>query len=121
LTTPQPDELGQTAPIELPGHQPPPSPPVAPTPPEAPPPLVIQPDRAPVVEESLPPPTVPHAATATQQETVFVPLAVSVGDGFKFGCGFFLAMVMAGLAGLVLLALLFVITGLFGLNLPFSR
>ena len=52
---------------------------------------------------------------------MFVPLAVSVGDGFKFGCGFFLAMVIAGLAGLVLLALLFVITGLFGLSLPFSR
>lgn len=52
---------------------------------------------------------------------VYVPLAVNIGDGFKFGCGFFLAMVIALLVGFVLLAALFVITGLFGLNLPLSR
>lgn len=52
---------------------------------------------------------------------MFVPLAVSIGDGFKFGCGFFLAMVVAGLAGFVILGLVFVLTGLFGLNLPLTR
>ena len=52
---------------------------------------------------------------------MFVPLAVSIGDGFKFGCGFFLAMVVAALVGLVLLGLVFVLTGLFGLNLPLTR
>ena len=59
-------------------------------------------------------------ATPAQQETLFVPLAVSVGDGFKFGCGFFLAMVIAGVAALVLLALLFVLTGLLGVNVPLA-
>ena len=47
-----------------------------------------------------------------------MPLAVSIGDGFKFGCGFFLALVLAMLFGFVLLAALFVLTSLFGLNLP---
>jgi hypothetical protein len=55
------------------------------------------------------------------QDVVFVPLAVNVGDGFKFGCGFFLALVLAMLIGFVVLAALFVLTSLFGLNLPISR
>ena len=33
---------------------------------------------------------------------LFVPLAVSIGDGFKFGCGFFLALVLVMLIGFVL-------------------
>jgi hypothetical protein len=49
---------------------------------------------------------------------LFVPLAVSIGDGFKFGCGFFLAMVIAGLVAFVLVAALFVLTGLLGLSVP---
>jgi hypothetical protein len=125
LTTSQPDELGPTAPIELPGHQPPPSPPVAPPPAEAVPgpelsPQLIQPDGAAVTTE-VAPHVVARAATPAEREVMFVPLAVSIGDGFKFGCGFFIAMVIAGLVGFVLLALLFVITGLLGLNLPVSR
>jgi hypothetical protein len=52
---------------------------------------------------------------------MFVPLAVSIGDGFKFGCGFFLAMVVAVLVGFIFFAVLFVLTSLFGLNLPLSR
>jgi len=56
-----------------------------------------------------------------QPETVFVPLAVNSGDGFKFGCGFFLALVLAMLVGFVLVAALFVLTSLFGLNLPITR
>ena len=50
-----------------------------------------------------------------------MPLAVTIGDGFKFGCGFFLALVLAMLVGFVLLAALFVLTSLFGLNLPLTR
>jgi hypothetical protein len=60
-------------------------------------------------------------ASPLEQQITFVPLAVSVGDGFKFGCGFFLALVLAMLIGFVLLAALFVLTSLFGLNLPISR
>ena len=64
---------------------------------------------------------VARPASSTQQEVMFVPLAVSIGDGFKFGCGFFLAMVVAGLVGVVVLGLVFVLTGLFGLNVPLTR
>jgi hypothetical protein len=60
-------------------------------------------------------------AAPTERELVYIPLAVNIGDGFKFGCGFFLAMVLALLVGFVLLAALFVLTGLFGLNLPLTR
>jgi hypothetical protein len=67
------------------------------------------------------PALVARAVRPGQQDVLFVPLAVSIGDGFKFGCGFFLAMVLALLVGFVLLALLFVVTSLFGLNLPISR
>jgi hypothetical protein len=68
-------------------------------------------------------PTIVMARPATQfeQQVTFVPLAVSVGDGFKFGCGFFLALVLAMLIGFVLFAALFLLTSLFGLNLPISR
>jgi len=59
--------------------------------------------------------------TSPERETVFVPMSVTIGDGFKFGCGFFLALVLAMLVGFVLLAALFVLTSLFGLNLPISR
>ncbi|TME26099.1 MAG: hypothetical protein E6I75_26805 [Chloroflexi bacterium] len=59
--------------------------------------------------------------SAAQREVMFVPLAVSIGDGFKFGCGFFMAMVLAALVGFVVLALLFVVTSLLGLNLPITR
>jgi hypothetical protein len=61
------------------------------------------------------------ASVAAEREVTYVPLAVTVGDGFKFGCGFFLAMVIALLVGFVVLAALFVLTGLSVLNLPFGR
>ncbi len=64
---------------------------------------------------------VPRAASPARQDVMFVPLAVSIGDGFKFGCGFFMAMVLAALLGFVVLALLFVVTSLLGLNLPITR
>lgn len=64
---------------------------------------------------------VARAASHADREVMFVPLAVSIGDGFKFGCGFFLAMVLALLVGFVALAVLFVVTSLLGLNLPITR
>jgi hypothetical protein len=51
----------------------------------------------------------------------YVPLAVTIGDGFKFGCGFFLAAVIAALVGFVLLAALFVVTELLGVSFPLGR
>jgi hypothetical protein len=62
-----------------------------------------------------------RAALPNERELVYVPLAVNIGDGFKFGCGFFLAMVLAMLVGFVILAALFVLTGLLGVNLPIGR
>jgi hypothetical protein len=63
----------------------------------------------------------PRPIGSVEREVTYVPLAVTVGDGFKFGCGFFLAGVLALLVGFVLLSALFVITGLSGLNLPIGR
>jgi hypothetical protein len=70
---------------------------------------------------AAPPAIAVRPAVPTERELVYIPLAVNIGDGFKFGCGFFLAMVLALLVGFVLLAALFVLTGLFGLNLPLAR
>jgi hypothetical protein len=137
LTT-EPDEKDNTAPIEL-AH---PSAPFASSYPssagastDAARPLQLNSPEATSPRETLEAPTastaateaaarpslIPRAASAGQQEVMFVPLAVSIGDGFKFGCGFFLAMVLALLVAFVLLALLFVLTSLFGLNLPIAR
>ena len=77
--------------------------------------------EAPVASPPPSSPIVVREATPAEREMVYIPLAVNIGDGFKFGCGFFLAMVLALLVGFVLLAGLFVITGLFGLNLPLTR
>lgn len=60
-------------------------------------------------------------ATGAERDVLYVPLAVTVGDGFKFGCGFFLALVLAMLVAFVLLAGLFALTSIFGLNLPITR
>ena len=94
-----------------------------------PPPIVVERPTA-TAEETLeerdmlvdaPAPVAAPTPPRAEPETVYVPLAVSIGDGFKFGCGFFLALVIAMLIGFVLLAVLFVLSSLIGLNLPLSR
>jgi hypothetical protein len=117
LTTPDEEEPGKTAPIEVQAEA------TTPAPPAAAPPAPPAPAPEPTVDDgrlsepiAAAAPTVPIA-----QGPVYVPLAVTVGDGFKFGCGFFLALVLAMLIGFVLLAALFVLTNLFGLNLPITR
>ena len=42
-------------------------------------------------------------AAPPSDDVVYVPLAITIGDGFKFGCGFFLAFVLAMLVGLQVL------------------
>jgi hypothetical protein len=74
-----------------------------------------------VAEVEATPRLAARPVSPAQQEIMFVPLAVSIGDGFKFGCGFFLAMVIAGLVGVILVGLLFILTGLLGLSLPVGR
>ena len=132
MTTVEPDEQGKTAPIEQPAQASPASPysaPPAATPAPEPrdagqaaePPLTAQPTTAIPSLIEQPASGVVRAASPHQQDVVFVPLAVNVGDGFKFGCGFFLAFVLAMLVGFVVLAALFALTSLFGLNLPITR
>lgn len=134
MTTPDPNEQGSTRPIELPGAEPSsllatPSPPPAPAPPDHVAPLepeIARPRDPEPLERTAPiaplsaPPTL-RSVSADHPDVTYVPLAVSIGDGFKFGCGFFLAMVIAALVAFVLLAALFVLTGLFGLSIPFGR
>lgn len=139
MTTYEPPEPGRTAPIETQATTPP-------TPDEtfaAPPPRLVTPDAS--VEESawaaptsedvglrsdMPPAEVEHPSVATAvpvtavagtPDVTYVPLAVSIGDGFKFGCGFFLAAVVALLVGFVVFAALFALTSLSGVNLPLGR
>jgi len=128
LTTPEAEEQGKTAPIELvpepavpPTATPAPEAPAAPAPtaPVAPAP---EPEAAPDDGRiEVEPEPAPSVALSAPPQTTYVPLAVTIGDGFKFGCGFFLALVLAMLVGFVLLAALFVLTSLFGLNLPLTR
>ncbi len=131
MTTPEADEQAASAPQETPGQQPPPTT-VSPPPLEAPS-AESEPSPFPdgaEIQEPLPPATdaamampmvAPRAVAVAEREVTYVPLSVTIGDGFKFGCGFFLASVVALLVGFVLLAALFVLTGLFGLNLPIGR
>lgn len=114
MTTSEAEEQGKTAPIELEPE---------PTPQPPPPPPALAPEVAPAPPDDghLPPEPVADYAHPAAPQTLYVPLAVTIGDGFKFGCGFFLALVLAMLVGFVLLAALFVLTSLFGLNLPITR
>jgi hypothetical protein len=144
LTTLEPDEQGKTAPIEpgpdvrretepMPAQELPaqanheavsPSAPPQGEPPtsEVVEPVVQLPPEAPtIVGTDGTAALVSRTAAPSEQNVTFVPLAVSIGDGFKFGCGFFLASVVALLIAFVVLAALFVLTGLFGLNLPIGR
>ena len=63
----------------------------------------------------------PRTLQVPGSDVLYVPLGVTIGDGFKLGCGFFLAMVVAMLIGFVLLAALFALTSILGLNLPITR
>lgn len=62
-----------------------------------------------------------NANAAAPEPILYVPLAVTVGDGFKFGCGFFLATVVVMLLAFVLVAALFALSSLVGINFPVGR
>jgi hypothetical protein len=116
VSTPEADETGATRPVDLPAPTPPP--PATPAP-------ALTPDDSPGPAE--PPPALSARAVAAPSTdglagpVTYVPLAVTIGDGFKFGCGFFLALVLAMLVGFVLLAALFVLSTVFGVSLPLAR
>jgi hypothetical protein len=120
VNTLESDEQGKTTPIELP----PPAvlPPITPNPDPSPAPAGdTYGSRGVTTYVETAPKLAARPASVGEQEVLYVPLAVSVGDGFKFGCGFFLALVLVMLIGFVLFAALFVLTSLFGLNLPITR
>jgi hypothetical protein len=53
-----------------------------------------------------------------QLETPYLPLTLSVGSGFKFGCGLLLAIAFASLALFLVLSVAFFVASLMGLPLP---
>ena len=141
MTVSEPDDKGKTAPIAQPSPAAPQhgQPELVPAPdprvesvseseshhdaagrhPESESPSITAPPRPYTAVEPVV--AVVQPAGPQERETVFVPMSVTIGDGFKFGCGFFLALVLAMLVGFVLLAALFVLTSLFGLTLPITR
>jgi hypothetical protein len=117
---PVPSE-GNEPPSEAPEH-----PPIVSPEPIAPPPPVpangSETVEAPVVAEPLATRSAaPVAPIAPPAEVVYVPLAVTVGDGFKLGCGFFMAAVVTLLAGMVVVAALLALGVAMGVSLPVGR
>ena len=53
-----------------------------------------------------------------QQEPIYLPLALSVGAGFKFGCGFMMAVTMTALVVFLVLSIVFFVATLIGIPLP---
>ena len=51
---------------------------------------------------------------------MYLPLALSVGAGFKFGCGFMLAAAISTLVLFLVVSVLFFVTSLVGVPLPFG-
>jgi hypothetical protein len=77
-------------------------------------------------EEPSPPPTEPTgweppsraSDEAVLPEPVFTPFSLTVGDGFKFGCGFTMALTIAVLIGLLALSLVVLLANLVGAPIP---
>lgn len=89
--------------------------PTAPVAPEAP---SEREPRAWISSENAPEPEPDHDHPET---VLYVPLAVTVGDGFKFGCGFFMALATMVLIGVLLVALLFLVTSFLGVTIPVGQ
>ena len=74
--------------------------------------------------EPVPPPPRPAEMEPIPEplpEPVFTPFSLTVGDGFKFGCGFTMAVAIASLIGLLIISLFFLAASLAGIPLPGSR
>jgi hypothetical protein len=54
-------------------------------------------------------------------EPVFTPFSLTVGDGFKFGCGLSMALTIVLLIGLLLVSLVLLAASLVGAPVPFGR
>lgn len=64
------------------------------------------------------PPAEPAAEDGSQP--VFTPFSLTVGDGFKFGCGFSIALGTAMLIGLLLLLIVTLAANLAGVPTPLT-
>ena len=80
-----------------------------PIPTPAPEPHDWEPPRGPI-DEAVPLP-----------EPVFTPFSLTVGDGFKFGCGFTMALAIAALILMLMLSFFFLAASLLGIPVPGSR
>jgi len=78
-----------------------------------------EPDPEPEPAWEAPPRTIEDAAALP--EPVFTPFSLTVGDGFKFGCGFMMALSIALLILLLIISLFFLAASLVGVPLPGSR
>ena len=58
------------------------------------------------------------AAEPALPEPVFTPFSLTVGDGFKFGCGFMMALAIAILILLLVFSLFALAASLIGVPLP---
>ena len=78
-------------------------------------------EREPALEPEPPawePPPRPPDDAVELPEPVFTPFSLTVGDGFKFGCGFTMALAIAALILLLILSLFFLAASLVGVRLP---
>ena len=64
----------------------------------------------------------PHSDEPSRQLSVlYTPVRVTIGDGFKFGCGFLIPFVLAMLVAFVLVSVLIVASVVTGVDLPFVQ
>ena len=64
------------------------------------------------------PSTVTRQASGPPDDIVYTPFALSIGDGFKFGCGLVLAMFVTAMVLALVAAIAFLIASLAGINVP---
>lgn len=84
--------------------------------PAAPPVIAATPDGAQVVEPASA--TATRSSGATTDDIVYTPFALSVGDGFRLGCGIILAVFVAVMIVALIAAIGFLIASLVGVPLP---
>lgn len=77
-------------------------------------------ERPPVGAPSKAPLSYPPEHQPLPAEPLYLPLALSVGAGFKFGCGFLLAAGLTGMLLFLVASVIFFVASLAGLPLPFS-
>ncbi|MFN0073624.1 MAG: hypothetical protein ACKVVP_19260 [Chloroflexota bacterium] len=74
------------------------------------------PNGAPIPEALIP--AAPRPSGIPTDDIVYTPYALSMGDGFKFGCGMVLSLVVTVMIVVLIVALGFLIASLAGVALP---